>query len=122
MRQSNTRNQKNRRSQGSVVSHSSILIISAFLVGMAAGKASNPTLQMCLFLSGAFGFISYFGLGYLAQQRQASAVSRNKKRAAKKLELRMDRHIPRSASLAESGVEEQAAKAQCELVPAVGIQ
>ena len=121
MRQSKSKNQKKRNSQGSVVSHSSILIISAFLIGIAAGKTSNPTYQMCLFMLGAFGFVSYFGLGYLAQQRQAVVVSRKKKRAAKKLELRMDRHIPRPASLAQRNDDQQATSADCQHVHASGI-
>ena len=122
MRQSKSRIRKKRESQRSVVSHSSILIISAFLIGIAAGRASNPTIQMCLFMLGAFGFVSYFGLGYLAQQRQAGADSRKLKRAARKLELRMDRHVPRPAAHGESRIVGEAADASGQLVPTVGIQ
>lgn len=122
MRQTKSRIRKKRGSQGSVVSHSSILILSAFLIGIAAGKAPNPALQMCMFMAGVIGFISYFGLGFLAQQRQAGAASRKQKRAAKKLELRMDRHIPRAVPLGESRRDGQAADVERQLVPAVGSQ
>ncbi|MBT4867924.1 MAG: hypothetical protein HON53_22715 [Planctomycetaceae bacterium] len=122
MRQSKSNNQKKRDSKGAVVSHSSILIISAFLIGSAAGKAPNPTMQMCLFMLGAFGFVSYFGLGHLAKRRQAGAANRKQKRAAKKLELRVDRHIARSTPTDESGSDGQTADADCQLVPAIGIQ
>jgi hypothetical protein len=122
MRQSKSRNQKKRDSKGAVVSHSSILIISAFLIGSAAGKAPNPTMQMYLFMLGVFGFVSYFGLGHVANRRQAGAVSRKQQRAAKKLELRVDRHVARSTSTDESPIDEQTADADCQLVPAVGIQ
>ena len=73
MRQSKSRNQKKRDSKGAVVSHSSILIISAFLIGSAAGKAPNPTMRMCLFMLGVFGFVSYFGLGHLAKPQAATS-------------------------------------------------
>ena len=122
MRQSKSRSQKKRDSKGAVVSHSSILIISAFLIGSAAGKAPNPTMQTCLFMMGVFGFVSYFGLGHLAKKRQVGAASRKQQRAVKKLELRVDRHVARSSVIDESRSDGPTADADCQLVPAVGIQ
>jgi hypothetical protein len=115
---------KKRNSQGAVVSHSSILIISAFLIGIGAGRASNPALGMSLFMLGIFGFVSYFGLGHLANQRKEKARLRKRQRAAKKLELRMGRHIPRKRSKpgSETRLDQQEDQADRRVTPATASQ
>ncbi len=77
-----------------LLSHSTILILSAFLVGMAAGKAPNVKIEMMLYLTSICGVIAYFSLGRLAIKRRRLAEQREQQKAAQQLEVRVGRHIP----------------------------
>ena len=53
-----------------LLSHTSILIISIFILGMATGKVSSVPANSAFLMMGVFGVISYFGLGALADSRE----------------------------------------------------
>ena len=77
-----------------LLSHSTILILSAFLVGIAAGKAPNAQIEVMLYLTSICGVIAYFSLGRLANKRRRRAEQREQEQAAQQLEVRVGRHIP----------------------------
>ena len=83
----------------SILSHSSILILSGFLIGLAACRGVHPELQANVCLAGVAGLISYFGLGLLARQRQQRADRVARQQAAWRMERRIHRHVPRLAPM-----------------------
>lgn len=89
------------KSPGPLLSHSTILILSAFLIGVAAGKAPNPQVEIYLYLTGIFGVVAYLGLGHIARRRKERTEQRRQKKAAQQLEIRVSRHVPRPSRSAD---------------------
>jgi hypothetical protein len=78
-----------------LVSNTSILILSAFIIGMVSGRSVDPTFQAYMYAAGAAGLLAYFSLERLARFRRQRAVRRAYEQAANNLERRIDRHIQR---------------------------
>ncbi|QDT99823.1 hypothetical protein [Gimesia aquarii] len=79
--------------KGPLLSHTSILIISIFVLGMATGNISSlPTNSMYLMM-GVFGLISYFGLGALATRRERKKREKLLEKKGVALEGRLERHL-----------------------------
>ena len=102
------------RGRRPLVSRTTILILSAFLIGLFAGRTTDPDLRMLLYLTGAAGLVSYVGLGHLARRRRERSQQRALKKAAERLETRVSRHVPRhipglttQSSSASSDVDRQ---------------
>jgi len=74
-----------------LISHSSILILSIFLIGLVSGQALEPDVRLYGFCAGAAGMVIYFLLDVLKTQR----IQRARRRAVKRLSGRLDRHVPR---------------------------
>ncbi len=81
-----------------LLSHSTILILSAFLIGVTAGKASSLQIELMIYLTGSVGLIAYFLLGQLARRRKQKTERLATRQAVTELESRVDRHITRSAA------------------------
>lgn len=78
----------------SILSQSTILILSGYLVGIAASQTTSIAMQFSIHAAGMTGFVAYIALRYLTHQQQ---ILRHEKRqkAEFDLELRFDRHVPR---------------------------
>ena len=76
-----------------LLSHTSILIISIFILGMAMGKVSSVPANSTFLMIGVFGVISYFGLGGLAQARERKRRQQILEQKEEALEGRLERHV-----------------------------
>ncbi|QDT25194.1 hypothetical protein Enr10x_04890 [Gimesia panareensis] len=76
-----------------LLSHTSILIISIFILGMATGKISSVPENSLFLMMGVFGVISYFGLGALAETRARKRRQQILERKEEALEGRLERHL-----------------------------
>lgn len=74
-----------------LLSHSSVLILSIFLIGMASGHWLAAELRRYALLGGLAGMAAYMAFEQLNRVRQDRAESR----AARKLENRFNRHVQR---------------------------
>lgn len=78
-----------------LLSHSTILILSGFLIGMVAHNYVQSQAAPYVYLTGIVGLIAYLGLGQLARSRQKRAESLACERASDMLVQRLNRHVPR---------------------------
>jgi hypothetical protein len=78
---------------GSLISPSSILILSGFLVGMGLSDGSMPGRQCTAFLTAGCGLLSFYALDGIARRRIAHVTDRQTKIAVRRLENRIGRHI-----------------------------
>lgn len=76
-----------------LLSHTSILIISIFVLGMAAGAISSLPANSNYLMMGVFGLISYFGLGTLASNRERKRQAQLREQKGEALEGRLERHL-----------------------------
>lgn len=74
-----------------LLSHSTILILSIFLIGLVSGQSLQPDVRLYGFGAGAAGMTIYFLLDVLKDRRKR--VQRRK--AVKRLSNRLDKHVPR---------------------------
>lgn len=76
-----------------LVSITSILIFSAFLIGMAVGNVLGTELEPYVLLCGLSGFLAFIGLELAAFRRKMQAIEDGKRH----MENRLERHVmPRS--------------------------
>ncbi|MFK7778383.1 MAG: hypothetical protein QM501_09700 [Gimesia sp.] len=76
-----------------LLSHTSILIISIFVLGMATGTISSVPENSVYLMMGVFGLISYFGLGTLATNRERKRQRELREKRGEALEGRLERHL-----------------------------
>lgn len=76
-----------------LLSHTSILIISIFILGMATGMISSLPADSTYLMMGVFGLISYFGLGALAATRERKRRQQIMEQKEEALEDRLERHL-----------------------------
>lgn len=76
-----------------LLSHTSILIISIFVLGMATGKVSSMPANSTYLMMGVFGLISYFGLGSLATRIERKKQKQLLEKKEVELEGRLERHL-----------------------------
>lgn len=76
-----------------LLSHTSILIISIFILGMATGNVSSVPANSAFLMMGVFGVISYFGLGALADSRERKRRQQILEQKEEALEGRLERHL-----------------------------
>ncbi len=81
--------------QSAVLSHTTILILSAFLFGLVAGQHVSPVVEMYVYLAGIIGLIAYFGLGLVSSRRERLRDELNEERSRNRVQTRINRHIPR---------------------------
>src|SRR5579871_5406726 len=88
-----TKSQQHSRQAGALISPSSILILSGFLVGMGLSDGSIPGRQCTAFLTAGCGLLSFYALDGIARRRSAHVNARETKKAVRRLENRIGRHI-----------------------------
>lgn len=76
-----------------LLSHTSILIMTAFLCGLLAARVASGVLQNYLFYITAFGLVAYLGLGWAARIKRYRAARTACKNAISRLEQRMEDHV-----------------------------
>jgi hypothetical protein len=74
-----------------LLSHSSILILSVFLIGFVSGQTLEPDVRLYSFLAGWVGVAIYFAADILRERSRRKA----QRLAARNLSNRVDRHVPR---------------------------
>lgn len=82
-----------------LVSSASILILSAFLAGIAFAGALPPSSQVHAVSAGGAGLAAYLGLWYTNRLQERLAAAREDLRAARRLERRLGKHVPVRKSL-----------------------
>lgn len=110
------------KSSTPLLSHSTILILSAFLIGVAAGKAPDPQIEIYLYLTGFSGLVAYFGLGHIARRRKERTERRKQEKAAHRFEMRVSRHVPRPSRSPDHGQAEPSVDADPQYLPVVRSQ
>lgn len=85
-----------------LLSHTSILIISFFILGMAIGEISSLPSDSTYLMMGVFGLIAYFGLGALANTRERKRYQQVMEKKEEALEGRLERHLVSQESLTNS--------------------
>ena len=80
-----------------LLSHTSILIISIFVLGMATGTTSSIPADSTYLMMGVFGLISYFGLGTLAATRERKLRKQEMEQKEEALEGRLERHLSKDS-------------------------
>ena len=105
------RKQKNRKP---LITHSTVLILSGFLIGMVFRRMVDPSIEVYVFAAGLIGVFCYLGLDWLARRRQQQAAQLELERTNHELERRINRHIPHEVpvrssrpSSVQSGTENQ---------------
>jgi len=104
MHANKTKKQQDSNESRPLLRHSTILILSAFLVGIAAGKAPNAQVEVMLYLMSICGVISYFALGRLANKRRR--IAEQQEQATQQLEMRVGRHIPQLSQISDNSALE----------------
>lgn len=84
-----------------LLSYSSILILSGFLIGLVASRAVERRWEPLIFLIGLFGLVSWFALGHLSRRREERRQQESIQLAASRLGSRLDRHTLKCQSNAE---------------------
>ncbi len=72
-----------------LLTHSTILIMSGFLIGLVASDTVPAHLQLTVLLAGVAGVVAYLGLGCVAKKVRTRAAQK----LVSTLERRMDQHI-----------------------------
>lgn len=82
-------------SERSVVSNSTILILSVFLVGVASGGMGGSEFSAYVLDCGLAGLVAYLGLEVAENRRRSEALQQEQKI----VESRLDRHVKPVAGL-----------------------
>lgn len=82
-----------RRQKKSLLSHSSVLIFSAFLIGAVAHRVIPAGMHIYVLAVGAVGLLSYLGLDIAAEKRREQRKEIADQQAVNRLEGRLNRHI-----------------------------
>jgi C4-dicarboxylate-specific signal transduction histidine kinase len=104
-----TTDQNSEKSTRELVSRSTILILSGFLVGLGTSHGLDPAAQARVFCAAGTGFLAYVGLDLVARRRRQTADREAHSKATRQLERRIGRHVGRLQALAQeaSGTEPQ---------------
>ena len=82
-----------------LLSHSTILILSGYLIGAGSVTGSAPGVGETALAAGLCGLIGYISMRIAAGRRARRQAEAAVSRAARTLEVRLHRHIPRPALL-----------------------
>ncbi len=80
-------------STNSLISHSTILILSVFLLGIESGHWHSTGPNPYVMGMSMFGMVSWLGLGHLSRVREQRETKRLLDQAIAQIEDRVDRHI-----------------------------
>lgn len=104
---------EHKRTESYLISVTSILILSAFLIGMAIGNNLGTELEPYILACGLSGLLAFIGLELAAYGRRVQAIEDEKRH----IECRLQRHVM-SQSQAGFSLPESAAPAEEESVGA----
>ena len=82
-----------------LLSHSTILILSGYLIGAGSVTASAPGVGETALAAGLCGLIGYISMKIAARRRARRRAEAAISHATRSLEMRLHRHIPRPALL-----------------------
>ncbi len=97
-----TARKKRQKDRKPLLSHSSILILSGFLIGVVVRRMANPSVEVYVFAAGLIGIFCYLALDRLAQRRQQRAERIELEQANNNLDRRISRHIPQEPQVRSS--------------------
>jgi len=78
-----------------LLSHSSVLVLSAFLIGVVVHHAAPPQLEPLLFGAGAVGLFAYLWLDIAAARRRERDEELAQEKIERRFESQVNRHVPR---------------------------
>ncbi len=76
-----------------MVSHTTILILSALLIGMVLGRVVDAQMATIAYPLGMLGLVAYLGLGHAARYRRERADESERRRDVRRTESRLVRHV-----------------------------
>lgn len=94
-----------RRPKKPIITHSSILILSSFIVGIAVQRILPPDQVLLVLGAGVIGMLSYLGLDYVSRHRAERREIEAEVKQAEKLEGRLNKHVPPSIQPARVAAE-----------------
>lgn len=97
MRSHHTRGPGASKAPAALLTHSTILILGGFLIGMGAVDMAAAGIRNYVYLAGCFGVVAYIGLAHVARRRAQQALDREDERAAARMECRVSRHVTPTA-------------------------
>jgi hypothetical protein len=89
-------------SQRPLLSHSSVLVLSAFLIGLVVHHVVPPELEGFLYGGGAVGLFAYLGLDIASARRRERAEELAQERIERRFETQVSRHLPRKNRIRSS--------------------
>lgn len=95
---STDRTRTDRRRERRVITHSSILVLSAFFAGIASAQILPAPSAVYLVSGAAAGVAAWAGLGIAAARRRQALARRALRVATQHLNRRLDRHIPQPSA------------------------
>lgn len=93
MRSHHTTGPGRSQAPAALLTHSTILILGGFLIGMGAVDMAAAGIRNYVYLAGSFGIVAYIGLAHVARRRAQQALDREDERAAARMECRVSRHV-----------------------------
>ena len=81
-----------------LLSRSTILILSGFLIGIVSQQFVDADLKIYVLSAGVFGLVAFIGLEAVASRLNARATQKASKKAEAALVERVNRHVSRHAS------------------------
>ena len=87
-------NQKgDKRHPKPLLSHSTILILSAILIGLLVNHLLPAEFELYLYCGGAVGLLAYLGLDIVAARRREQEEARAQEQVERNFDSKMNRHI-----------------------------
>lgn len=80
-----------------LLSHSSILVLTGYVIGAGSSDMLGPDLALRVKISGLMGLAGFYAITYLAEKRRIWMARLARERATHQIESRMHRHIPKPA-------------------------
>jgi len=102
-----------------LLSSSSILIFSSFLIGLASGNSLPDHMGRLVFLSGLIGLIAYLALGLVAWRQRCRAAERANLLATSQLEQRLNRHAMPSGPMPSRRLRRHLSEEEEQYLPVV---
>lgn len=81
------------RIPGGMLARLSIIVLSITLIGMSAGTAAQPGIDILMLMAGALGLTSYLGLENAVRRRDQLIAQLETERRQNRLAMRLHQHI-----------------------------
>lgn len=87
---------RQRRTRKALLTHTSILILSSFAVGVAVQQILPPEQVWLVLAAGLIGMFGYLGLDSVSRRRAEREAIEDEERLLERIEGRLNKHVPPS--------------------------